>query len=127
MLQYNYSCTCLVLISFIYIIFFNIIIIHLFIYIVPFNDDEYISIIMDKLKDATAEWKLLGLQLGVSHKRIKEINDNPGVAECLVDLLVEWVTSKPKEATIQKIIDALKSIDDYALADEVKATLIDIN
>ena len=81
------------------------------------------------LKGTACRWKQLGLQLEIPFDTIQEIDGGSGVADCLMELLGEWIKIKPKEATIQKIIKALKSIDDYALAeklpetDEVKAIL----
>lgn len=101
-------------------------------HVVPFDDSNYIDIMMNthNLKGVASRWNQLGLQLGVPYDTIQEIGGGSGVADCLMELLGEWIRIKPNEATIQNILKALKSIDDYALAeklpetDEVKAILI---
>ena len=71
------------------------------------------------LREVIANWKMFGIHLGVPNRTIEEIDERLQVDDCLKYVLVAWINKKKGEATIQRLIQALRSIEDHRLADEL--------
>ena len=90
---------------------------------VPCDEKGHIKInmLLDTycLREVIADWKLFGIHLGVSNTTIEEIDQKLKVEDCLRSVLVEWIKKNEGEVTIPRIIQALRSLDDHRLADEL--------
>ena len=70
------------------------------------------------LLEDLAEWKILGLHLGVPNPVLKEIQyDKPSVTACKVAVLWKWLNSGG--ATRQSLVSALRKMGENRLADGV--------
>ena len=77
--------------------------------------------ILNAIKDV-ADWKLLGIQLGIKGSKLQEIdaNNSGQIANCRLDLINYWLDSDVS-ASWQELITALKEIDEHVLAEEIRA------
>ncbi len=91
-----------------------------------FNTDKVltskdIAQLTDLLYPAAIKWYELGLQLGVSVGRLREIDYGcRRSSRCLTEMLTSWV-SGTQSTTVRNLVDALrrKSVNEEKLAAEV--------
>ena len=74
------------------------------------------------------EWKSLGIELGITPSKIKEIdiNHRGQVANCRMALIMYWLESDVSSSW-KKLIDVLSNIDHAVLADDIAATYLSKN
>ena len=88
--------------------------------IVPFDKDDYIKIMIDKLSDIIPRWKKFARELGLDNTVIQEIDGNPNKCEeCFSDLLERWIQYKGDGASIRDILRACERLD-KDLADRLR-------
>ena len=70
------------------------------------------------------EWKDLGLKLGILYPTLQKIEKNRHgmVEECKREMLAAWlqIVDKVSEPSWTTLVDALESIGEIRLADEIK-------
>ena len=78
--------------------------------------------VLKAIKDVV-DWKSLGVQLDISAPKIMEIdvNNRGQVADCRRDLVQFWLQSDVS-CSWERLIDALKSINQSVLAEEIRIT-----
>ena len=70
------------------------------------------------------DWNALGLQLGVSHSRLKKIGrENKSEDECRGSVIHTWMNSDP-EASWEKLSSALIKIDHRVLANKIDTQIL---
>ena len=74
------------------------------------------------LYDVKRKWYNIGLELGVEHNKLDEIQDKHGTDydTCLREMLKIWLKFYPNKPTWRQLADALKeqAIDERELADD---------
>ena len=67
---------------------------------------------MTALKYTVSQWRELGVQLGVNYFKLKEIDKtHKDIKECMMDMLVSWLTGQGGECTKHTLKTALVNID----------------
>ena len=67
---------------------------------------------MKNLKFTVCQWRELGVQLGVNYFKLQEIEKNrKEVKECMMDMLVAWLSGQGGECTKHTLKTALSNID----------------
>ena len=81
--------------------------------------------ILKALKDIASSWMLFGIFLGVPRPKLRALQDSTNTnAICMYETLHEWIFLKPREATIQTLIGAVRYkgiIDNELLAQHIKS------
>ena len=75
----------------------------------------------ERLSACKSCWFLLGLGLGIKNDILKKIESERtgnNVENCLLDLLVFWLSSG--NATVEILVDALVKVNMRVLADKIK-------
>ncbi len=69
------------------------------------------------------DWFPLGIQLGLSHAKLKVIErNNPrDCVQCLHDMIADWIE---RGATWEKLVKALRCVNYIAKADEIEREYI---
>ena len=82
--------------------------------------DDYMKVIQDIEKDLS-DWKLLGEELGIKPTVLDRINrDQHGERSKLRETVREWQRRVPEdEFCWEKLIDALKAMDEIRLAKNI--------
>ena len=83
---------------------------------------DLFSVLRDHLKEIEAEWRYVGVKLGVRKAQLDSIqatNAHQGETQCMAEMLSSWLQSTPKESQWDSIIAALKEINTN-LADKLE-------
>ena len=90
----------------------------------PLDPDMSVNTLTSILKDASAEWEKLGLELGVKWSKIKQIAESRNHADpllCMADLLHCWLRSDC-DASWEKVASALDEIEVRDVALKIRKT-----
>ena len=80
--------------------------------------------VLEVLRDIASDWMMFGIFLGVPHSKLKALQDSTNTNMiCMYETLHKWISWKPKEATIQAMIGAVRSgiIDNESLAQLIES------
>ena len=83
---------------------------------------DLFQVLRNLLKEEEAEWRHVGLKLGVPKAQLDSIqatNAHQGEAQCMTEMLSCWLLSMPKESQLDNIIAALNEINEN-MADKLK-------
>ena len=84
---------------------------------------DLFSVLRDHLKEIEAEWRYVGVKLGVPKAQLDNIQTTNahqgGETQCMAEMLSFWLQSTPKESQWDNIIAALKEVNKN-LADKLE-------
>ena len=75
------------------------------------------------LQEENADWRTLGLMLGVDHDTLDEIQSNPGAPttqQYFEQMLAKWIQLPPDERTWEILCEAVSTCGNKALAGKLK-------
>lgn len=88
-------------------------------HVVPFDKDDFVSIMIEVLKDVVPVWSTFAQHLGIPHTEIQSIKGEDVVTNCFNDLVDQWISSKGRDANIIDVIKACDGIGYKELANQL--------
>lgn len=88
------------------------------------NPDMSVNNLISLLKDVSAEWERVGLELGVKWSKIKQIAKSRNHADpqlCMADLLDYWLRND-RDVSWEKVASALDEIEIRDVALKIRKT-----